>query len=131
MIGRVFMHSNIAIYSLDPASKKGQTAIALLRARPIISTQVVMETVNVLIRKLQFDRSDAIEFGKFLMHNSKIATITKTTLDLAFSIAVKHDIGHWDSLIIAAAVESECTTIFSEDLSNGQRIMGVTIRNPF
>ena len=90
-----------------------------------------MESVNVLIRKLHFKRSDAFEFARFLLQNSKVTTITKSTIELAFTLASKYDINHWDSLIIAAAVEAECSILYSEDLTDGQRIMGVTIRNPF
>src|SRR4051812_32275793 len=110
-----YVDSNIAIYSLDPSSVKGETAIALLRERPTISTQVVMETVNVLIRKLRFARADAIEFARFLLHNSNVVAITKSTIELAFQIALKHDLSHWDSLIVAAAVETECDVLYSED----------------
>ena len=39
---------------------------------------------------------------------------------------------YWDSLIIAAALEAGCTTLYSEDLQHKQVIEGVlTILNPF
>ena len=36
-----------------------------------------------------------------------------------------------DALIIAAATEAGCKTLYSEDLQQGPRIEGVTITNPF
>jgi predicted nucleic acid-binding protein len=36
-----------------------------------------------------------------------------------------------DSVMIAAALEAGCTTFYSEDMRDGQRIAGLTIRNPF
>jgi predicted nucleic acid-binding protein len=36
-----------------------------------------------------------------------------------------------DSMIVAAAVEAGCATLFSEDMQHGQRIERLTIRNPF
>lgn len=36
-----------------------------------------------------------------------------------------------DSLILSAAVISECECIFTEDLSDGQKIEGVKVINPF
>ena len=43
---------------------------------------------------------------------------------------------HWhfsfyDSMIVAAGLESHCTRIFSEDLQHGQRIESLVIENPF
>jgi predicted nucleic acid-binding protein len=38
----------------------------------------------------------------------------------------------YDALIVASALEAECTTLYSEDLQDGQVIDGpLTIRNPF
>jgi predicted nucleic acid-binding protein len=34
-------------------------------------------------------------------------------------------------LIIAAALEAGCLTLYSEDLQHGQQIEGLTIENPF
>jgi predicted nucleic acid-binding protein len=34
-------------------------------------------------------------------------------------------------LIIAAALESGCTRLYSEDLQHGQQIEGLIIENPF
>ncbi len=37
----------------------------------------------------------------------------------------------YDSVILAAAIEAGCTTMFSEDMQDGQTVAGLTIRNPF
>ncbi|WP_252263399.1 hypothetical protein [Paracidobacterium acidisoli] len=37
----------------------------------------------------------------------------------------------YDALVIAAALEAGCTTLYSEDMQDGQKIDGLTIRNPF
>ena len=37
----------------------------------------------------------------------------------------------YDGLIIAAAVEGDCTRLYSEDLQHGQIIEGLRIENPF
>jgi predicted nucleic acid-binding protein len=37
----------------------------------------------------------------------------------------------YDSLSVAAALESACDTLYSEDLRDDQVIEGLTIRNPF
>jgi predicted nucleic acid-binding protein len=34
-------------------------------------------------------------------------------------------------MLLAAAQKANCTSFFSEDMQHGQRIGGLTIRNPF
>jgi predicted nucleic acid-binding protein len=34
-------------------------------------------------------------------------------------------------MLLASALEAGCRTFYSEDLHHGQRIDGLTIRNPF
>lgn len=52
MSNRIFVDTNLIIYSLDALSPKSATAITLLSQRPVISVQVVNETINVQLRKL-------------------------------------------------------------------------------
>jgi predicted nucleic acid-binding protein len=48
------------------------------------------------------------------------------------AIAARTGYQFYDALIIAAALEARCDTLFSEDLHDGQVIEGrLTIRNPF
>ncbi len=37
----------------------------------------------------------------------------------------------YDALIVTAAIESGCRTLYSEDLQHGRKIQGLTILNPF
>ena len=58
--------------------------------------------------------------------------ITVETHEAALQIAEKYGYGIYDALVIAAAIEAGCATLYSEDLHDGQTINGqVTIRNPF
>ena len=53
--------------------------------------------------------------------------LIKTGLDIATTTGYSF----YDSLIISAALKGGCSVLYSEDLQNGQRIMGVAIKNPF
>ncbi len=61
----------------------------------------------------------------------KVASVTCETHEKALEIAEKFGYQIYDSLIIAAADEAKCKTLYSEDMNDGQMIGGVTIRNPF
>ncbi len=49
----------------------------------------------------------------------------------AIDLKAKYQLSFWDSLILEAARMSGATTLYSEDLSNGQQVGGITIVNPF
>ena len=56
------------------------------------------------------------------------------TLDLyrqAIGLAARWKYSFYDSLIIAAALQSECEILYSEDLQHEQEVEGVTLMNPF
>jgi predicted nucleic acid-binding protein len=56
------------------------------------------------------------------------------TLELhkaGISLARDHKLAFYDGLIVAAAIRSGCTVLYSEDLQDGRTLQGVTIRDPF
>jgi predicted nucleic acid-binding protein len=57
--------------------------------------------------------------------------VTIQSQNRAVRIAEGYGYSVFDSLVIAAALEGKCETLFSEDMRDGQRIEGLTIRNPF
>jgi predicted nucleic acid-binding protein len=58
--------------------------------------------------------------------------ITVEMHEAALRVAEAYGYGIYDALVIAAALEVGCETLYSEDLHDGQTIDGqVTIRNPF
>ena len=59
---------------------------------------------------------------------------TRPSLSLyrrALDLQTRYRYGFYDSLVIAAALDAGCTRLYSEDLQDGQRIEGLTIKNPF
>ena len=40
-------------------------------------------------------------------------------------------LNYWDALIVAAAAQSGCTHLLTEDMQHGQQIDAVTLINPF
>ena len=56
------------------------------------------------------------------------------TLDLhiaARTLAEEHRLSFYDALIVAAALEAGCDTLFTEDLQHGRTFGDITIVNPF
>ncbi|MFZ2449666.1 MAG: PIN domain-containing protein [Methylovulum miyakonense] len=128
-----FIDTNIVIYSLDKDGQKQQTALALLADKPVMSVQVLSETANIMRRKLGFD----ITAIRAVIHRISqeclsLQPINLSTLNNAFDIAERYRFSHYDSLIIAAALQAECTTLYSEDMQHGQIIDNrMMVINPF
>jgi predicted nucleic acid-binding protein len=57
--------------------------------------------------------------------------IDHQTVETAWGVEARFGLSYWDALIVAAAAQSGCTHLLSEDLRHGQQIDAVTIINPF
>ncbi len=53
MKDKIFIDSNIAVYALFEKSQKGKIALNILEKTPIISTQVISETINVALKNIE------------------------------------------------------------------------------
>ncbi len=48
------------------------------------------------------------------------------------TLGERYQIGHWDSVIISAALTAGCDTLYSEDMQDGQVFeRRLTVKNPF
>lgn len=127
-----FMDTNIALYAICNKGAKSEIAQNLLSFKPIISTQVVTESVNVMIKKLKFSKIEAFEKASDLLEVCTLSLIKESSLNIAFEISKKYQFSYWDSLIVAVALENNCETLYSEDMSHNLLIDGkVKILNPF
>ena len=127
-----FADTNVLLYTLDKGSIKQSIAFALWRQGLVLSTQVIMEFTNVCIRKLKFTREDAYKNALNLMDGAKLKSITPKTIKTAFEVLLDYGYSHWDSLVIASALEARCQIVYTEDLQHDQLINGkLKVVNPF
>ncbi len=127
-----FADSNVLLYGLDKTSYKQAIAFALWRKGVTISTQVVMEFTNVCLRKLKLNKADAFENASNIIEGATVMPITKELVVQSFKLSTKYGFSHWDSLIVASAIEAGCTTLYSEDMQHGLVVEGtLKIVNPF
>lgn len=129
----IFLDSNITVYLLEKdLNRRNLVASFILNEQFVISTQVISENVSVCLRKLKLSKEEAFAHGRFLMDTFRMSYITDTTIAVAFQLSEQYGFSYYDSLILATALENECSMIYSEDMKHGQVIMGrLTIINPF
>lgn len=131
-----FIDTNILIYAADQDIAPGrQTQIAreiLYQEHINISVQVINEFIanSRNPNKLALSPSDERAWLQKLFR-LKITSQTADTVFLALRLQTFHSLSHWDALIVASALETDCTTLYSEDLGHGQNYDGVTVINPF
>lgn len=133
MSDKVFLDTNILLYTLGQHDGRTPTAEALVETGGIVSVQVLNELAAVAHRKLKMSWQDVTDaLGAIRTLCPSVVPITAETHDAALRLAVRHGFHIYDALIVAAALEAGCDTLYSEDMQSGQLIAGrLTIRNPF
>ena len=127
-----FLDANIVIYLFDKDVKKKETVIELLKERPLISSQVVIECLNISIKKLKISSDICFKNAELLMQNCEFFMIGIHTLKKSFEVAKRYQYSHLDSLIITSALETNCNILYSEDMQHNQIIENkLKIINPF
>ena len=128
-----FLDTNVLLYATLQPDPRSEAARALLARRGTISVQVLNEFANVASRKLRRSWPEITQaLAAIRMLCPPPLPLTLATHEAGIAIAGRTGYQLYDALIIAAALEAGCATLFSEDFHNGQVIDGrLTIRNPF
>ena len=127
-----FLDSNIVLYALGDDDEKCRVATALIEASPWISTQVINECSHVLRRKLRWSPSKVAEHLSAIVRLVQLADVGISEIRFAWVLAERYGLGHYDSLIIAAALQTGSAILYTEDMQHGQVIDGrLTLTNPF
>ena len=132
MTARVFADTNIAVYMLGADPVKRRAAVAIMRANPVISVQVVNEFLSVAVNKIKLDRPMANRLAQILMRRCEVQEMNIGTVQHAIDLGERYQLSHWDALIVSSALQAGCVTLCSEDMQHGQVFEGrVQVSNPF
>jgi predicted nucleic acid-binding protein len=131
-----FIDSNIWLYAFIEANEtiKEARARSIIRdnSNIVISTQVINEVSVNLIKKAGFAEDEIRQLVTSFYQRYTVSNISPDTLLLASQLREKYQCSYWDSLIIASALESGASIIYSEDMHDGLLVDGrLTIINPF
>ena len=131
-----FVDTNVLIYAActDPEDKikREQARTLLLNDDLALSTQVPQEfywqaTHTRRVGRISHDaRGHILDLRRFA-----IVPVTLDVVDRALDLTQRYQIAYWDAAILAAAGLSECDTLLTEDLSDGQVYNGVRVADPF
>jgi predicted nucleic acid-binding protein len=85
-----------------------------------------------MTKKLKMGLDEVCDVLAGIRYVCDVQPVTIETHDEALDITRRYGFSIYDSGIVAAAAGAGCTTLYSEDLQDGQRIgPDLTITNPF
>ena len=132
---RAFFETNILAYlysNTEPEKKARAKHILEYTSEVFISTQVVNELINVLLRKSKLSHVCIKGIVQEVATSAIITRVDMQTILYALDIAQATKYGYFDSLMIASALMSDCIAFYSEDMHDGQVIeQRLRIVNPF
>ena len=132
MTVKVFLDTNIVLYAIGQDAHKKAVARQLIAASPMVSAQVINESVNVCLKKFKFDKKQAYAFADAVMNRVNVVPVDEAVIRKSAELAMMHHLSNWDALIVAAALLADCKTVYSEDMQHGQLFENtLTVIDPF
>jgi len=129
---KAFFDSNVLLYLLSADNDKADQAETLLAGGGTISVQVLNEFTSVATRKLKMSYSEVRETLQIVKSVCQIHPLSVAIHERGLDIAERYGFSWYDSLIVGAALTTECECLYSEDLQHGQVVDNqLRIVNPF
>jgi predicted nucleic acid-binding protein len=135
---KIFLDTNVIIYAYDvSAGEKREKAQKIMldlweSGQGLLSIQVLQEFFVNVTQKIP--QPLALKTAKQIVDDLLTWEVVVNDGDSileAIELLSIHKYSFWDSLIIQAAIKGGASLLLSEDLSGGQTLGGVTIKNPF
>jgi predicted nucleic acid-binding protein len=132
----IFFDTNVLVYCTDTTAPEKQTiaralvSTASASGDAMVSTQVLIELFNVLARKQQMPPAHAKALITAYTGWSVVPSDV-TLVRAAIDLSMQHQLSLWDAMVIEAALRGGANTLYTEDLTHGQRFDALTVVNPF
>jgi len=136
MNASVFFDTNILVYAAVGAGRddrKRRRALELIESEDFgTSAQVLQEFFVTVVKKAArpLSASEALEWIE-QWTAFPCQAVDHQLVRIAVEQSARYGISYWDAAILAAADALGARTVFSEDLSDGQRYGRVRVVNPF
>ena len=129
---KIFFDTNTLLYLLSSDSKKADWVSSNLQQSNVISVQVLHEFTSASLRKIKISHAELDEFLDLFMSTFNVIKLDMETFKTGLMISRRYGYQHYDSMIIAAALEAGCERLYSEDMQHRQIInKKLQIVNPF
>ena len=133
-----FVDTNVLVHAFDKSrSPKKRVAQRLINElmeedRLRVSTQVLQELFVTLTRKVSqpCSNDEALAVLEDLTAWPLMA-VDYAAIRAAVGLAGQANLSFWDALVVVAAARTGAAVLYTEDMNDGQELLGVRISNPF
>lgn len=127
-----FFDSNVLLYAAGADEVKARRAEALIAEGGTISVQVLNEITTIARRKMLLDWAEVHVLLQTVRALLGVIPLTIEIHETGLSVAERYKLSTYDAMIVAAALDAGCTTLWSEDMQHGLLIRDrLRISNPF
>jgi predicted nucleic acid-binding protein len=129
----------VYLFDVDEPAKQAQARDCLdglVRARvdTVLLWQVASEVLGKLRKWHQAGKVSAADCERNYQDVIRMFPLVlpvAAILDTSRRLTARYSLSHWDSMLVAAAIEAGVTTLYTEDLQAGATYETVAIVNPF
>ena len=127
-----FFDTNVLVYLASSDVTKADRAEQVVAGGGAISVQVLNELTNVAQRKMRLSWAETRSLLATVRALLSVQTVSVETHEVGVSLAERYGFSVYDAMIVAAAVLSDCDTLWSEDMQHGMMVDGgLRVVNPF
>ena len=127
-----FLDTNVLVYFARRGTRHAERAAELVEAGGVINVQVLNEFTNVARGKMKLNWEDTSEALYLLRSLLEVRPLSLEVHDRGLAVAEFYRLHICDAMVVAAALQAGCSTLWSEDMQHGQVIEGrLRIVNPF
>jgi len=117
-----FFDTNVLVYLASSDRARADRAEELVGRGGTISVQVLNELANVCRRKMRLSWVETHAFLTTIRGLLSVNPVTVAIHEDALALAERYGFSIYDALIVAAAIDARCDTLWSEDMQDGMRI---------
>lgn len=129
---KIFFDTNTLLYLLSSDNKKADWVSKNLQRHNVISVQVLDEFTSASLRKIKISNTELDEFLDLFTSTFQVRSLDMDTFETGLMVSRRYGYQHYDSMIIAAALQAGCERLYSEDMQHRQVIdKRLQIVNPF
>lgn len=134
MPDKVFVDTNVLVYFISAEEdKKVKAGEVIFSGQEVhVSSQVMSEFITVCFSKSLLALEDLTVLVDNFFESLRFSCVEESTIKKSLRLKKEFNYSYWDSLIIASALENNCSMLYTEDMQDGQIIDDkLTIVNPF
>lgn len=127
-----FHDSNVLLNFASANPGRAARVQALMNAGGTISVQVLNEMTSVMRRKYAYTWDQVGLVLQAVRRAFRVRPLLLETHERGLRVAERYQLNVYDAMIVAAALDAACDTLWSEDMHDGLLVENrLTIRNPF